>query len=142
MRTNNKKRDVFYKLFKNAIFGFCCHVFQRTTEVKISFNTFFFSFSDAIENVDKHYAVVGVLEEMEKSLTVLEHYLPRFFSGVLNAYKRRGNSKRNVNKNIFRAEVPEHIRQMVRNNITREVAFYEYCKDRLNRQYLALNLEE
>ena len=91
--------------------------------------------------MESHYAVVGVLEEMEKSLTVLEHYLPRFFSGVLNAYTKRGQVRKNVNKNIFRPAVPDNIRALVRNNITREVAFYEYCKDRLNRQYLALGLE-
>ena len=40
----------------------------------------------AKENVEKHYAVVGVLEELNKTLTVLEHYVPRFFKGALNTY--------------------------------------------------------
>ena len=40
----------------------------------------------AMENVEKHYAVVGILEEMNKTLTVLEHYVPRFFKGALNTY--------------------------------------------------------
>ena len=33
----------------------------------------------AKNNVEKYYAVVGVLEEMDKSLEVLENYVPRFF---------------------------------------------------------------
>ena len=40
----------------------------------------------AKENVEKHYAVVGVLEELNKTLTVLEHYVPRFFKGALDTY--------------------------------------------------------
>ena len=39
-----------------------------------------------MENVEKHYAVVGILEELNKTLTVLEHYVPRFFKGALNTY--------------------------------------------------------
>ncbi len=40
----------------------------------------------AMENVEKSYAVVGILEELNKTLTVLEHYVPRFFKGALNTY--------------------------------------------------------
>ncbi len=40
----------------------------------------------AKENVEKHYAVVGVLEELNMTLTVLEHYVPRFFKGALDTY--------------------------------------------------------
>ncbi|KAB7503769.1 Heparan sulfate 2-O-sulfotransferase pipe [Armadillidium nasatum] len=45
------------------------------------FNTEF-ALKRAIENVEKHYAVVGILEEMNMTLTVLEHYIPRFFKGA------------------------------------------------------------
>ena len=40
----------------------------------------------AMHNVESHYAVVGVLEDLNKTLTVLEHYVPRFFKGALNTY--------------------------------------------------------
>lgn len=40
----------------------------------------------AMENVEKHYAVVGVLEDLNKTLTVLEHYIPRFFNGAKDVY--------------------------------------------------------
>ena len=40
----------------------------------------------AKDNVEKHYAVVGVLEDFNKTLTVLEHYIPRFFKGALDLY--------------------------------------------------------
>jgi hypothetical protein len=41
----------------------------------------------AKENVEKHYAVVGVLEDFNKTLTVLSHYVPRFFKGVVSLYQ-------------------------------------------------------
>ena len=40
----------------------------------------------AMHNVERHYAVVGVIEELNKTLTVLEHYIPRFFKGALETY--------------------------------------------------------
>ena len=46
----------------------------------------------AKENVEKHYAVVGVLEELNKTLTVLEHYVPRFFKGAKDVYYSKNNN--------------------------------------------------
>lgn len=40
--------------------------------------------------VEKHYAVVGVLEDVNSTLTVLENYIPRFFRGATDVYY--GNS--------------------------------------------------
>lgn len=40
--------------------------------------------------VEKHYAVVGVLEDVNTTLTVLENYIPRFFRGATDVYY--GNS--------------------------------------------------
>ena len=36
--------------------------------------------------VEENYAVVGVLEEMNTTLTVLEHYIPKFFEGASDVY--------------------------------------------------------
>ena len=36
----------------------------------------------AIENVERHYPVVGVLEEMDSTLRVMQAVLPRFFNGI------------------------------------------------------------
>ncbi len=45
----------------------------------------------AMHNVEKSYAVVGVLEELNKTLTVLEHYVPRFFKGAKDLYYSKLN---------------------------------------------------
>ena len=91
-------------------------------------------------NVADHYAVVGVLEDMEKSLMVLEHYLPLFFSGALREYRRNNHRWRNVNRNIFKPKVPAATMEAYQRNMTRETEFYQYCKQRLHRQFLALGL--
>nr|CAD7464524.1 unnamed protein product [Timema tahoe] len=36
--------------------------------------------------VERHYAVVGILEDLNSTLTVLEHYVPRFFKGASQVY--------------------------------------------------------
>lgn len=36
--------------------------------------------------VEQHYAVVGNLEDLNMTLTVLEHYVPRFFKGATKIY--------------------------------------------------------
>ena len=117
-----------------------------------------------MENVEKHYAVVGILEELNKTLTVLEHYVPRFFKGALNTYWSKRDSTiqlmyrsilnysfsfsdevhmySKINRNIYKPPVAEATKEIVRKNFTREIEFFEFCKQRLHKQYLALNLNE
>ncbi|XP_050445621.1 heparan sulfate 2-O-sulfotransferase pipe isoform X2 [Cataglyphis hispanica] len=90
--------------------------------------------------VEKHYAVVGVLEDMNMTLTVLENYIPRFFQGATNVYYDQINSFTRINRNFFKPPVSEEVKNLVRNNFTREVEFYQFCKQRLYRQYRALKL--
>ena len=43
--------------------------------------------SSAKSNVETHFPVVGVLEEMEDTFAVLEKKLPKFFKGVKQVYE-------------------------------------------------------
>ena len=40
----------------------------------------------AKRNVEEHYSVVGILEEMDVTLQVFEKYVPRFFNGATKVY--------------------------------------------------------
>lgn len=40
----------------------------------------------AMQVVEKDFAVVGILEDWDKTLAVLEHYIPRYFKGVTKIY--------------------------------------------------------
>lgn len=103
------------------------------------FNTEF-AMQKAKENVERHYAVVGILEEMNMTLTVLEHYVPRFFKGAKSLYWNEMKRFSKVNKNIYKPKVAEKVKDYVRKNFTREMEFYNFCRQRLHRQYAALKL--
>jgi len=94
------------------------------------------------ENVGRHYAVVGILEDLNMTLTVMEHYLPRFFRGARQTYWEHVKKFSSINKNIFKPKVADKIKNFVRKNFTREMRFYDFCKERLYRQYAALGLPE
>lgn len=45
-----------------------------------------------------------------------------------------------INTNRFKPPVSEMVKDIVRKNFTREIEFYEFCRQRLYKQYAALNL--
>ena len=45
-----------------------------------------------------------------------------------------------INRNIYKPPVSEATKEIVRKNFTREIEFFEFCKQRLHKQYLALTL--
>ena len=91
----------------------------------------------AKSNVDRYYAVVGVVEKMQESLQVLENYVPAYFRYATRVYNGMMKEER-VNLNKGKPQVPESIKQIIRQNFTLEMEFYEYCKRRLSKQFLAL----
>lgn len=122
----------------------------------------------AKRSVEQQYAVVGVLEDFNVTLTVFEHYIPRFFRGASDVYHSNERAKptqpplafriafvlkhrvslastgdmrlHKVNHNAFKPMVSEAVKDIVRRNFTREIEFYQFCRQRLYRQRLALNL--
>ena len=46
----------------------------------------------AKHNVDNNFAVVGLLEHLDETMTVLENRLPQFFSGLGDAYKEQSKT--------------------------------------------------
>lgn len=53
------------------------------------------------------------------------------FTEGLNTFNR-------INRNEFKPPVSEAVKQIVRANFTREIEFYEFCKQRLHMQLKAL----
>ncbi|XP_068618451.1 heparan sulfate 2-O-sulfotransferase pipe [Battus philenor] len=88
--------------------------------------------------VEQQYAVVGVLEDMNATLLAFERYIPRFFQGALQLYWEELNTFNRINRNAFKPPVSEAVKQIVRANFTREIEFYEFCKQRLYTQLRAL----
>lgn len=164
--------------------------------------------------VEENYAVVGVLEDLNTTLAVLEHYVPRFFRGVSQVYhgsyvfyhfigesifnplivvdgslffvvvvcalffffihfllsfrfrsvvlsliysfvyidfiyinfvvfnSNTASESVRINRNAFKPPVSDYVKDIVRRNFSREMEFYEFCKDRLYQQYRALKLPQ
>jgi dermatan/chondrotin sulfate uronyl 2-O-sulfotransferase UST len=88
-------------------------------------------------NVEKHYAVVGVLERMQESLQVLENYVPFYFKNARQVYKEY-MAERHMNKNAIKPKIPAYIMNQMAANFTQELEFYDFCKQRLYRQYLTI----
>lgn len=53
-----------------------------------------------MKHVENEYAVVGSWEDLNVTLKVLEHYVPKFFRGATNLYF--GNLKRVYNAFLHR----------------------------------------
>ncbi|XP_032290504.1 heparan sulfate 2-O-sulfotransferase pipe-like [Drosophila virilis] len=93
----------------------------------------------AKRNVEKEYSVVGTWEQPNVTLTVLERYIPRYFN---HAPYLHNLHKHSYSKHNRQYAIDADVRAMVRRNFTREYDFYYFCKQRLYKQYLALQLEQ
>ena len=60
---------------------------------------------------------------------------------LLQMYAEAKEVKKFRNRNAFKVPVSDDVMKMVRANFTREIEFYEFCKQRLEKQYLDLNLK-
>lgn len=122
--------------------------FKTTSKSHPSANKLFhyrpFNSKGALEKakyvVETQYSVVGVLEDLNTTLAVLEKYIPRFFAGASEIYFDEIKNFNKINKNNFKPPVSEEVKNIVRQNFSREIEFYKFCKQRLQTQFLAANL--
>ena len=108
--------------------------------------------NESIRNIDLSYSVVGIVEDMVKTISVLENKLPRFFDGALeefknmekeDAEKRKGmNSGKDASQiNVGSYDTPNQaIMNILKNGFTEEYRVYDYVVKRLNKQYASISL--
>ncbi|KAG1649449.1 Heparan sulfate 2-O-sulfotransferase 1 [Nymphon striatum] len=83
-------------------------------------------------NIENHYAVVGVLEHMDKTLSVLEKYLPAFFSGVSEIYQlKRYHLNKSDGKRMIK---PENLK-IAKSYLSSEYDLYNFVIQRLDIQF-------
>ena len=86
--------------------------------------------------------MVGITENMQETLTVMEALIPRFFDGAYETYFRNEELiLMNKNKNPFRAKISEETRQILEADFSYEIRFYEFCKNRLKKQFNNLKVK-
>ncbi|XP_037076783.1 heparan sulfate 2-O-sulfotransferase pipe-like [Pollicipes pollicipes] len=89
--------------------------------------------------VESEYAVVGLLEDWDTSLTVMEKLVPRFFAGASVLYREKVAANRTQrNENFYKPKLSEAIRQKMTKNFHTEIEFYQFVKRRLYKQYESL----
>ena len=91
-------------------------------------------------NVEKYYPVVGVLEKFNETLAVLENKMPRYFRGASNVDFMEGykNEKQLNSKRKKPPKMSQMTKQIIKANMTNEIEFYEFCAQRLQKQFDAL----
>jgi len=88
----------------------------------------------AKENVDRHFEVVGVLEHLQESLSVLEYKLPDFFEGASEWHQSTDQAVRNKNS-VKAAGISEEVRAALKSRLAPEYDLYEHVRQRLLAQY-------
>ncbi|KAJ1531460.1 hypothetical protein ONE63_000138 [Megalurothrips usitatus] len=89
----------------------------------------------AMANIDQYYPVVGVLEELNATLAVLETRLPLFFSGVRDVYRHQLREPHiNWDRRKLLNFKPE-IREKVQKRLALEYELYIWAKQRLMLQH-------
>lgn len=82
----------------------------------------------AMYNVEHRYTVVGVLEQFNSSLTVMEHYLPRWFKGAVELIPEK-------HPNSHKHEEPsEEAAKVLGQRLSLEIELYDFIKQRLQIQ--------
>ncbi|CAM1295127.1 Uncharacterised protein g1199 [Pycnogonum litorale] len=90
------------------------------------------AYETAKNNIKRYFPVVGVLEDIEKTLAVLENYVPFFFAGAREVYTE---TNLHGNANGRKIPVDENVKEMVKKNLTLEYELYEFIKRRLDKQF-------
>ncbi|XP_030387984.1 heparan sulfate 2-O-sulfotransferase pipe-like [Scaptodrosophila lebanonensis] len=92
-------------------------------------------------NVEKEYAVVGSWEDTNITLAVLEAYIPRFFSHATEVYYS-GRDRFHINTTPHNTKLDDDIEAMLKMQFAFEIELYNFCKQRLYKQYIAIQKEE
>ena len=96
----------------------------------------------AMSVVEEEFSVVGILEDLNGTFTAMERYVPRFFNGIGSTYQDSKEGTKNKNYNPNKKQITEHLRRTLQHKFSNDFEFYDFCKQRLHKQYMALNLEQ
>lgn len=94
-------------------------------------------------NVMLNYLVVGVTEELQDFLSVLEKLLPDFFTGVLELYKAPDDVLQKgmtTTKTVNKKGPSPKVEEIMKKHLELEYDFYFFVRDRFRRQKAELGL--
>lgn len=98
-----------------------------------------FALMTAIKNVEEHYVVVGLLEHLNTTLAVLEHFLPQYFKNAQVVFDKSPAFVQHRHESFWEMPVSDDSKRFMARNLVQEMQFYEYLKNRLFRQFDSIN---
>nr|XP_026692065.1 uronyl 2-sulfotransferase-like isoform X1 [Ciona intestinalis] len=90
----------------------------------------------AMYNAAKYYTTVGLLEEMENSLKVLEALLPRYFKGI--AATLHASKEIEGTKTLYKKKPSKETETKLRRIFAFEIEFYQFVRERFHQQLFKL----
>ncbi|XP_076809289.1 uronyl 2-sulfotransferase-like isoform X1 [Clavelina lepadiformis] len=91
-----------------------------------------FAVERSIENIQKHYLVVGLVEDFPNTFKVFEKLLPRYFEGSWKKFQI--SPEKNLSKSSNRKEPSENVKKVLKIALKTEIEFYEFVKKRFYEQ--------
>ena len=79
--------------------------------------------------------MVGITENMNVTLKVLEAKMPEYFAGAHEEYFDNVDVRKWRHINSFKLPVSEEVKGMLIEKFKHELDFYYFCYQRLQRQY-------
>ncbi|XP_046807409.1 heparan sulfate 2-O-sulfotransferase pipe-like [Lucilia cuprina] len=128
-------RTIYNRDWRRFSLHFCgnkkiCSQFNSQTATQI-----------AKRNIEQDYAVVGTWEETNITLTVLEHYIPRFFKDATKIFYSDVN-KYHKNATPHKTELEPEVEAKLKIQFAYEIELYNFCLQRLYKQYIAIKKDE
>ncbi|CAF0906503.1 unnamed protein product [Didymodactylos carnosus] len=88
-------------------------------------------------NIIQYYTMVGMLEQLDQFLYVLNHQMPRYFDNIHHLYKARKSPRKN--KSAKPPHLPNnHTIKKLKILLKNEYELYEFVYKRFNEQYTKL----
>ncbi|XP_066288201.1 uronyl 2-sulfotransferase-like [Branchiostoma lanceolatum] len=96
----------------------------------------------AKENIRRHYAVVGVLEEFSSFLRVLEVVMPQFFRGAQDTWREAESKQMEHQKTAIKIPPSEESREIMRQRLHLDYQVYDFIKERFHMQKTQLGIKD
>ena len=88
-----------------------------------------------IDNIETNYLVVGVLEMLEQTVTVLECLMPDVMEGLVEAFRTSSVRKKSQHAVMAAAVMREEVKEVMRERLEPEYKVYNHVRERLAQQY-------
>lgn len=100
------------------------------------------AYKNAVENINKQYILVGIMEDYVSTLKALEILIPDLFAGVTQIYldQRKGILGKMRTKN--KTTISPFVRRKLKEEMKMDYKLYDYLKLKFNRLKAKLNISD